>query len=210
MRSDVLTPHKLSLRQVLVKPRAFPTLFLGWDNSAMPKDASHADTPYARRLAALMKSLGMNAAEFSVATGLTQDYVSKVYNGELGLSGRPLQRLHRAAEKAFGVADIYWTSASDKKPETAYDSRSQPKGGLMGVIVGAQVFGGQRPVDAGGNRHGPVKAALAQYAADRGLSDHMVVAIHKLSPPEDADLVWWIGTWTDLLITHPPQSSRAT
>jgi hypothetical protein len=73
----------------------------------------------------------------------------------------------------------------------------------MAVITGAQMWAGQKGAGANSEETGKaVKAALAQYAADRGLSDQMVIAIHRIRVPEDADLLWWIGQWTDLLLAH--------
>lgn len=164
----------------------------------------HADTVYARRLAALLDHMRVTAAEFSSLTGLTQDYISKVLSGERGRGSKPLLRLHIATERTLGVGGHYWTAESDVPPEKAYRSRSTAGGDLMAVITGAQTFGGQRVM--GGNvaaANVAVRNALAAFAAERDESGEMIKELMRVQPPEDADVLWWIQTWVKLSERHP-------
>lgn len=138
----------------------------------------HADTTYARRLAALIDHVGRDASSFCALTGLSPDYVSKILAGDLG-KGRQLSRLHNATLERMGLAGHYWTGPDDIAPEIALLKKPQ-QGGDMG----------KARTDIG--------AGLARLARERGESAEMVADLLMSPAPPDADPVWWTRRYLEL------------
>lgn len=146
----------------------------------------HADTKYARRLAALIDYTGRDAAGFCALTQLNPDYVSKVLSGDLGKS-RELSKLHNATLAALGVPGHYWTGPDDIPPEKALLPKPQHGGDM-----------GKAKTDVG--------AQLARLAHERGEPSDMVTDLLTSAPPADADAVWWARRFLDL---HDIYSGRS-
>lgn len=138
----------------------------------------HADTPYARRLAALIDYMGATPTQFCAATGLNTDYVSKVLSGNLG-KGRELSKLHERTLASLGLGGHYWTAPADVAPEKALPSKPQQGGDMP-----------KAKVDVG--------SGLARLAREMGESPEMVSDLLGSVSPADADPVWWTRRYLEL------------
>lgn len=152
----------------------------------MDMGTEHADTTYARRLAALIDHVGRGTAGFCALTGLDPGYVSKILSGSLGKS-RELSKLHAATLGSLRLSGLYWSAPDDIPLEKALLHEPQ-QGGDMGKA------------------RADVGAGLARLARERGESAEMVADLLMSSPPPDADPVWWTRRYLDLHDLYGPAS----
>lgn len=168
----------------------------------------HANTQYARRLAALLDHLGMTQTEFAAATGLDNGYLGRILKGERGKGSRNMATLHERVAERLGIGGHYWTVANDIAPEKAYVQKPQQGGNLMAVITGPQVWRGQKPVPGMSEEvNETIKARLVQYAAQQDESADMVKELAKLPVPPEADVIWWVRTYNELTKKYPRVSN---
>jgi hypothetical protein len=145
----------------------------------------------ARRLRRLLDYLNVSYMTFANDTGLDQSYVHRLLTGERGnsASSRGNPKLVHAVEHAYGIAGHYWSSQVDLDPATCKLS-AQPQGSLQGGQMGVMT-GYQMPSD-------DLRRRLAEFAANKGESGDMVVALLKMDAPPGADAVWWLTAYLDL------------
>lgn len=164
----------------------------------------HADTQYARRLAALIDHLGMTQTEFAAATGLDVGYLGRILKGERAKGARNMSKLHEKVAETLGIGGHYWTAKNDVPLEKAYVQKPQQGGNLMAVITGPQMFGGQKPSPAVAEEvNETIKAKLVQYAAQQDESGELIKELAKTKVPAEADIIWWVRTWDELTRKHP-------
>lgn len=146
---------------------------------------SHASDPrrIARRLRKLIDHLQMSDAEFSNATGVTQGYLSRLLSGERGASG-DAPTLFLATRDRLDLDGHYWSAREDVAPASCLPSGPLEEGRRMA------------------SKQPDMRASLAKLAAERDDPPEVVKQLLLTQAPANADPVWWVRRYLDLVDAH--------
>lgn len=148
-----------------------------------------ATPDYSDRLRHLMKHLNMSAREFARATSLSESYISRILTRDRGASiSKDPNKLRLAAMQAFGVPDIFWQGTGDEGLE-----------GVAKVRHTERVTSTSTTVKDVLRLHDSIKLGLVQLAAERGESGDVIRELALTTPPDDADVTWWMRRYFELV-----------